>query len=155
MANTYSKILLHFVIAVKCRRRLISEAIKAEIEPYICNIIKHEKCLAYAIYCNPDHTHILVRMSPDKAPSDLMRVVKSESTKFINKKFFPTNHFSWQVGYATFSLRENESHIMKNYILNQKEHHSKKSFKNEFVGFLKENEIEYDEKFLFEFNEEI
>ena len=153
MANTYSKILLHFVIVVKFRRKKITESIKNELEPYICEIVKSEKCLVFAIYCNADHTHILIRMSPDKSPSDLMRKVKSESTNFVNRKFHSSGEFCWQGGYAAFSLRQEESQIVVNYILNQKEHHKQRAFKDEYKDFLKENEISYKEKYLFEFED--
>lgn len=150
MANTYSKILLHFIVIVKYRRKLISEAIKKELEPYICEIVKSEKCLVYAIYCNPDHVHILIRMSPDKSPSEVMRKVKTESSRFINKRINPDIKFVWQIGYSTFSLREEGKDVVIRYILNQKEHHRKKDLEIEVKEMMKENDVEYEEKYLFD-----
>ena len=98
----------------------------------------------------PDHTHILVSIKPDIAISDLVRNIKSKSSSFIKEKHFAKN-FSWQQGFGAFSYSKSQSQNVVNYILNQPEHHKKKTFRQEYLEVLEKFEIEYDDKYLFEF----
>ena len=103
-----------------------------------------------AIYCMPDHTHIFVSIKPDIAISDLVRDVKANSSSFIKEKNF-VNNFSWQTGFGAFSYSKSEALNVVEYILNQPEHHKKKTFKQEYIEFLNKFDIEYNEQYLFEF----
>lgn len=150
MANTYTQLYIQFVFSVKGRENLIKEIFREELEKVICGIVQNHNCKTYAIYCNPDHTHILVGMHPIISSSKLMEHVKSGSSKWLNeKKYIPTK-FSWQDGYGAFTY--SKSHIDKvvKYILNQPEHHKKRSFKEEYLIMLEKFEIEYDAKYLFD-----
>ena len=150
MSNTYSQIYIQIVFAVKGRQAFIKENFREELQKYISGIIAQKKQKLYAIYCMPDHTHILVSMKPDIAISDLVRDIKSNSSSFIDDKKFVKN-FSWQSGFGAFSYSKSQSENVVDYILNQPEHHKKKTFKEEYIDFLQKFEIEYDEKYLFEF----
>src|SRR5690349_1681252 len=114
-------------------------------------IINNKKQKLYAIYCMPDHTHILVSIRPDIAISDLVRDIKANTTSFIKEKNFVNNTFSWQQGFGACSYSKSQSERVVNYILNQPNHHRKKTFKEEYYEFLRNCEIAYDEKHLFEF----
>lgn len=120
------------------------------MEKVICGIITNQKCKTYAIYCNPDHTHIFVGMHPTISPAKLMEQAKSSSSKWLNNKNYIPGKFSWQDGYGAFTYSKSHIDNVVKYILNQPEHHKKQSFKNEYLLFLKKFEIEYDTKFLFE-----
>ncbi len=150
MPNTYSQIYIQIVFAVKGRQAFIKENFREELQKYISGIIAQKKQKLYAIYCMPDHTHILVSMKPDIAISDLVRDIKSNSSSFIEDKEFVKN-FSWQTGFGAFSYSKSQSKNVVDYILNQPQHHKKRSFKAEYMEFLQKFEIEYDEKYLFEF----
>ena len=150
MPNTYSQIYIQIVFAVKGRQAFIKENFREELQKYISGIIAQKKQKLYAIYCMPDHTHILVSMKPDIAISDLVRDIKSNSSSFIDDKKFVKN-FSWQTGFGAFSYSKSQSKNVVDYILNQPEHHKKKTFKEEYIDFLQKFEIDYDEKYLFEF----
>ena len=150
MPNTYSQLYIQIVFAVKGRQAFIKENFREELQKYISGIIAQKKQKLYAIYCMPDHTHILVSMKPDIAISDLVRDIKSNSSSFIDDKKFVKN-FSWQTGFGAFSYSKSQSKNVVDYILNQPEHHKKKTFKEEYIDFLQKFEIEYDEKYLFEF----
>ena len=150
MPNTYSQLYIQIVFAVKGRQAFIKENFREELQKYISGIIAQKKQKLYAIYCMPDHTHILVSMKPDIAISDLVRDIKSNSSSFIDDKKFVKN-FSWQTGFGAFSYSKSQSKNVVDYILNQPEHHKKKTFKEEYTDFLQKFEIEYDEKYLFEF----
>ena len=150
MSNTYSQIYIQIVFAVKGRQAFIKENFREELQKYISGIIAQKKQKLYAIYCMPDHTHILVSMKPDIAISDLVRDIKSNSSSFIDDKKFVKN-FSWQSGFGAFSYSKSQSKNVVDYILNQPQHHKKRTFKAEYMEFLQKFEIEYDEKYLFEF----
>ena len=150
MANTYSQIYIQIVFAVKGRQAFIKESFREELQKYISGIIAEKKQKLYAIYCMPDHTHILVSLKTDIAISGLVRDIKSNSSSFLKEKEF-VKDFAWQVGFGAFSYAKSQSLQVVDYILNQPKHHERKTFKEEYVVFLEKFEIEYDEKYLFEF----
>lgn len=151
MPNTYSQIYIQIVFAVKSRQCFIKESFREEVQKYMAGIIANKKQKLYAIYCMPDHTHILVSMKPDIAVSDLVRDIKANSSSFVKEKKWGNNLFAWQEGFGAFSYHKSQAKDVVNYILNQSGHHRKVTFKEEYLGFLREYEIEYDEKYLFEF----
>ena len=106
-----------------------------------------------SIFNMPDHTHILVGLKPSIAISDLVRDIKSGSSTFISDKHWVKGKFNWQEGFGAFSYSRSQIDNVIKYILNQEEHHKKKSFKEEYMDFLKKFEIQYDEKYLFEWIE--
>lgn len=92
MANTYTQLYVQFVFSVKNRENLIKESFRDELEKIMCGIVTNHQCKSYAVYCNPDHTHLFVGMHPTIAPSKLMEQVKSGSSKWLNEKnTFPVN----------------------------------------------------------------
>ena len=136
MANTYSQIYIQVIFAVKFRENKISEEIKDEIEKYICGIFTHKNQRVLAIFANPDHVHIFFcYRNLNISIPDLMKVVKIESTNFINEKKFLRSHFSWQEGYGAFSYSKSQKENVINYILNQKEHHKSKVLKTNISVF--------------------
>jgi REP element-mobilizing transposase RayT len=153
MANTYTKLYVQFVFAVKGRENLIKEFFRDELEKVICGIITNQKCKTYAIYANPDHTHIFVGMHPTISPSKLMEQVKSGSSKWINDKKFILGKFNWQDGFGAFTYSKSQIDKVVKYVLDQPEHHKKQSFKNEYVLLLEKFEIDYDPKYVFEWYE--
>jgi len=106
-----------------------------------------------SIFCMPDHIHILVGLTPDFSISDLVRDIKAGSSKFINDNNWILGKFNWQEGFGAFSYSRSQIDTVIKYILSQEEHHKKKTFKEEYIEFLKKFEIEYDEKYLFEWIE--
>ena len=150
MANTYTQLYIQFVFAVKGRQNLIKESFRDELEKVMCGIVTNHKCKTYAIYCNPDHTHF-IGMHPTISPSKLMEQVKSGSSKWLNGKKYIMGKFSWQDGYGAFTYSKSHIDNVVKYVLNQPEHHKKQTFRNEYLSFLKKFEIEYDEKYLFDF----
>ncbi len=151
MANTYNQCYIQLVFAVKYRQNLITKNIRDEVEKYITGIIHAKKQKVLSIYCNPDHTHILVSLDTNLSIADLMRFIKSNASKFINEKKLTKSDFNWQEGYGSFSYSKKEISRVARYIETQEEHHSKKSFKKEYLELLKEHEIAYNEKYLFDF----
>jgi putative transposase len=151
MANTYTQLYVQFVFPVNGWQSLIKKSFKDELEKVMCGIISKNNCKTYAIYCNPDHTHIFVGMHPNISPSKLMEQVKSGSSKWLNGKKYIHGKFSWQDGFGAFSYSKSHIDNVVKYIMNQAEHHKKKSFREEYLSLLKKFEIDYDSKYLFEY----
>ncbi|MFW5774154.1 MAG: IS200/IS605 family transposase [Tangfeifania sp.] len=150
MANTYTQLYIQYVFSVRGRENIIKEQHRDELEKVMCGIVTNQKCKTYAIYCNPDHTHIFVGMHPTIPPSKLMEQVKSGSSNWLNDKKIMPGKFSWQDGYGAFTYSKSHIDRVVKYILNQPVHHKKQSFKDEYLLLLEKFEIEYDTKYLFE-----
>nr|WP_294781435.1 IS200/IS605 family transposase [uncultured Flavobacterium sp.] len=150
MANTYSQLYIQIVFAVKGRQNLISLKWKDEIYKYITGIITNQKQKLIAINGMPDHIHILVGINPDVSLSDLVRDIKSSSSKFINEQNWINGKFEWQTGFGAFSYGHSQLTNVIKYIENQEEHHKKRTFKEEYIGFLKLFNIDYKNEYLFE-----
>ena len=149
MANTYGQIYIQLVFAVKSRETLINESYREEIQKYMAGIITNRGCKLSAIYANPDHVHILVCLHPNVSISDLVRDIKSNTSKFINEKRFIPFHFQWQDGYGAFSYSASHLDAVVKYILDQPQHHKKRDFKAEYIDILQKFGVDYDERFLF------
>lgn len=150
MANTYSQIYIHVVFAVKGRQNLISKNWKDELYKYITGIIMNEGQKLITINGIPDHIHILVGLKPDKSLSDLVRDIKSNSSRFINEKHWVTGKFEWQTGFGAFSYSHSQLNNVINYIQNQEEHHKKKTFKEEYLEFLNAYNVDYKNEYIFD-----
>ena len=128
---------------------MISERFREELQKFITGILRKRGQMMLAIYCMPDHSHILAGLTPTIAVSDFVRDIKGGSSKFINDRKLVRGKFNWQEGFAAFSYSRSQIDTVIKYILNQKVHHRKKSFKEEYIRLLKKFEVEYDEKYLF------
>lgn len=153
MANTYSQIHIQIIFAVKGREHLIKEDNREELQKFITGIITNKNQKLLAIYCMPNHTHIFVGLKPNIAISDLVRDIKANSSTFITENKWTKSKFTWQEGYGAFSYAKSQVDAVVKYVLNQAEHHKKRTFREEYIDFLQKFEIEYDEKYLFEWIE--
>lgn len=149
MANTYSQLYIHVVFAVKGRQNLISANWKDEIYKYITGIVTNKGQKLIAINGMPDHIHLLIGLKPDKSISDLVRDIKSNSSKFINDKKWINGKFEWQTGFGAFSYSHSHLTNVIHYIQRQEEHHKTKTFKEEYIEFLKLFNIEFKDEYLF------
>lgn len=149
MANTYTQIHIQFVFAVKFRNGLIHSSFKDELYQYITGIIKTNSHKMLAINGMSDHIHILIGMRPTQSISELMQIIKANSSKWINEKKFLNVKFEWQEGYGAFSYSKSHVQNVINYIQNQEERHKTKSFQEEYLEFLEAFEVDYDERYIF------
>ena len=149
MSGTFSQIYIQVIFAVKGRANLISPNWKDELHKYIAGIIKGKNQKPIIVNGMPDHIHAFVNLRPSMAISDL----KNNSTNFINDNKFVQEKFMWQEGYGVFSYSHSQIDNVYKYILNQEKHHKKKTFREEYFGFLKKYEINYNEKYLFDWIE--
>ena len=153
MPGTFSQLYVQYVFAVKGRQNLIKQLFENEVYSYIAGIIRNKGQKPLAVNGMPDHIHVLVGLKPVMKISDLIRDIKNNSTNFINEKGWLKQKFSWQEGYGAFSYSESNYGTVIDYIKNQKQHHEKRSFQQEYTLLLKKFHIEFDEKYLFEFYE--
>ena len=153
MPNTYTQIYIHVVFTVEHRGCIISEKWENELYKYFTGIIKNEGHKMLAVNGMPNHVHLFFNMNPTQSISKLVQKLKASSSKWINQKKFLQGKFNWQKGFGAFSYSISQiDHVIK-YISNQKEHHKRKSFREEYLEFLKAFEIQYDEKYLFKWIE--
>ena len=146
---TYTQIHIQLVFAVKFREGLIQSSWKAELYKYITGIIQNNNHKLLAINGMSDHIHILIGLRPVQSISSLVNDIKSNSSKFINEKRFLPVRFEWQKGYGAFSYGRSQIPMVIDYILNQEKHHETKSFRAEYLNFLRKFEIDFDEAYVF------
>ncbi len=154
MSSTFSQIYIQIVFAVKGRENLISEKWEAELYKYITGIIKNKGQKLLAINGMPDHIHLLIGMKPSCRLSDLVREIKKSSNAFIKEKRFTKINFQWQEGYGSFSYSHSSLDNVINYIRKQKEHHTRRTFREEYLEFLKLFQIDYKNEYLFDWIDE-
>lgn len=150
MANTFSQIYIQIVFAVKYRQSLIDYAWEEHLYKYITGVVQNKGQKMLAINGMPDHIHIFIGMKPTCCLSDLVREIKKASNAYINEQGFTTAKFQWQEGFGAFSYSHSSIDNVVKYILNQKEHHKGKTFKEEYLKLLELFEIEYQEEYTFE-----
>ncbi len=151
MANTYTQMNTHAVFSVKGRENYLTKNFREELFKYITGILNSTNQFSLAVNGYQDHVHIFFELNPTTALSDVIRIVKTNSSKWINKNRFVKGKFEWQVGYGAFSYSKSQRNRVIQYIINQEEHHTKKTFRYEYLNLLKKFEIEFDDHYVFEF----
>jgi REP element-mobilizing transposase RayT len=149
MANTYTQIHLQFVFAPKFRASVIQEAWETELYKYITGIVQNNKHKMLCINGMPDHVHMLVGFHTTQSIADFMQDVKANSSKWINENKLTKSRFEWQSGYGAFSYSKSQIPDVIGYIQNQKMHHQKKTFHEEYKLFLETFQVDYDELYVF------
>jgi putative transposase len=150
MGSTLTNLLYHIVFSTKNRRPLIMSDVRDELHRYLGGIIRGEGGIAIDIGGMPDHVHILAKLKPNVAVSDVLRVLKANSSKWCNDKFASQRDFGWQDGYAAFSVSESQAQKVAEYIRNQEEHHRQRDFKSELIELLRRHGIEFNEQYLWD-----
>ncbi len=151
MANTYTKIYIHSVFSPQNRESLIHKSWEEELYKYITGIVQNNGHKMLAINGMSDHIHLFIGMKPNQSISDLIRDIKSNSSKWINEKRFVYGKFSWQEGFGAFSYGHSQINNVINYINQQKEHHNKQNFKSEYLLLLRKFDITYNNEYIFNF----
>jgi REP element-mobilizing transposase RayT len=153
MAGTYSQIYIQVVFSPLKHENCIRDSWSDELYKYIGGIIRNKGQKLIAINGMQDHVHIFMGIKPSIAVSDLVRDIKNNSSNFINNKKFVKGKFSWQEGFGSFSYSHSQVDLIYQYIMNQREHHKRKSFREEYLDMLKKSEIDFNEKYLFDWFE--
>jgi len=154
MAGTFSQIYIQIVFAVNGRENLLQKPWSDEVFKYMSGIIKGKNQKPIIVNGVSNHVHLFIGLKPSMAISDLVRDVKNNSSNFINEQRFVRGKFSWQEGFGSFSYAHSQIEQVYQYILKQEEHHQKKTFREEYLDFLNKFEVEFDEKYLFDWYDE-
>ena len=148
MAHTSSNILLHLIFSTAGRRPLIKASFRDDLFAYLGGIVREMRGIALIVNGEPDHVHMLIRVRPVHSAAEIVRVVKTNSSRWVREKY--AARFAWQTGYGVFSVSESSAEDVTEYIATQHEHHKKRSFQEEYVAFLKKNHVEYDPRYVWD-----
>ena len=150
MANTYTSLHYHFIFSTKNREPWINTEIEDRVWGYIGGIARNHKMIALQVGGIEDHVHALVIAPPVVSPSQIAQYLKGESSKWIHEEFPKLRGFEWQDGYGAFSVSKSNLPDVIVYIRNQREHHRKKTFQEEYREFLHKYHIEFDERYVWD-----
>jgi len=150
MPQSYVCLPTHVVFSTKNRIAFIQSEWEPRLYEYAGGILRAEKCVLLAAGGMPDHVHFLISWSKEKSVAEVLRVLKTNSSRWIHETFPSQADFAWQAGYGAFAVSQSNIDSVKQYIANQKEHHRKMSFKEEFVALLRKHGIPYEDKYLFD-----
>jgi len=150
MGRTYTSLTYHLVFSTKYRRKIIRPDFKESLYQYIGGIIREKKGVLLEIGGIEDHVHLMAGIPSTMAVSDMLRFIKSNSSGWVNETKKTTETFAWQPGFGAFTVSHSQKPALQTYIRNQRQHHQKRSFEDEFLAILANHDIEYDPKFVFE-----
>ena len=148
MGDSYTNLLYHIVFSTKDRRPLITPDYEVRLYDYIGGTIRELGGISLALNGTEDHLHLLAKLRPDRALSDVLRKLKANASGWMHRVFPRLEDFTWQRGYGAFTVSQSKVREVSEYIARQKPHHQKTSFRDEFIQFLIANEIEFDERYL-------
>ena len=145
MSHTYAQNTVHVVFSTKDRRRSISPELQSRLWSYVAGICKKCGMIVQAVNGMEDHIHLLIQLQPTLSLSDAVLAIKSNSSRWAHDE---GQKFTWQEGYAAFSVSASNTPAVIRYIQNQRAHHKKMTFDVEFLALLKKHRIEFDPKFV-------
>jgi putative transposase len=148
MAHTYTSQLTHVVFSTSERRPLLSDEIRPDTHAYLGGILNQLRAVPIAIGGTSDHVHLLTRLPAELALSDCLRVMKTNSSRWIKERWPERSLFSWQSGYGAFTVSESSRGAVIRYIGNQQEHHQRISFEDEFLTLLTKHGVQFDERYV-------
>lgn len=155
MANTYSQCYFHLVFAVKNREALIQKSWKDDLERYVTGVVQNHKHKLLAVGTMPDHIHIFLGYHLSHLIPDLVEEIKTSSDAWIKENHLSKFKFGWQKGYGAFTHARSQLDTVVKYVLSQEEHHRRVSFQEEYLEMLRKNDIQFEEKYVFDFFEDI
>jgi putative transposase len=141
MSHTFTQLLYHLAFTTKYRAGLIGPELQGMLFPYIAGIVRQERASLLAIGGMPDHLHLLVRSPPTLSIADLLRVIKTNSSRWAREDIGTLPEFAWQEGYGAFSVSESSAASVCRYIQNQEEHHRRRTFEEEWGQLLRRHGI--------------
>jgi putative transposase len=150
VANTYSNLFYHLIFSTKKRTPFIASDIEQRLWAYVGGIARKRGMTAVQVGGIEDHLHVLIMTKPTVAPSQAAQWLKAESSKWIHETFEGMRSFAWQDGYGVFTVTKSMVPGVIEYIKGQRQHHSTQTFEEEYLSLLKLNEIDYDERYVFD-----
>ena len=151
MANAYTQLNVQAIFAVKGRENVLTSDFRLQVFEYMTGILRNINQCPLAVNGYKNHVHIFFELHPTTNLSDIMEIIKSNSSKWINLNHFVKGHFEWQRGYSAFTYSRSQRDRVIQYIVNQENHHKGQTFREEYMELLRNSEMEYDERYIFEF----
>lgn len=151
MANTFTQLNVHCVFAVKGRENIITRNFRGDLHRYMSGILNNDGAYPIAVGGWKDHVHVFFELPPALAVSKVIQMLKATSSKWINDHRLVHGRFSWQEGYGAFSHSRSQRDQVIRYIMEQEKHHAQRPFREEYLDMLRQNDIKYDEAYLFDF----
>jgi len=148
--GSYSQLAYHIIFATKYRRLAITDNICERLYEYIGGTLRTKNGQLIEIGGTQDHIHILTRLSPSLPVADIIRTIKANSSRWMNEQPKIISQFEWQKGYSAFTVSYSQIGAVKQYIRTQKDHHTTKTFQEEYVEFLRRHHIDFRIEHLFE-----
>jgi REP element-mobilizing transposase RayT len=148
MSHTYSNLLSHVIFSTKDRKPIIDDELKPRLLGYLNGIASESKARILSLNSMPDHVHMLWELPPSLSLSGSIRVLKTNSSRWVHETWASKSEFAWQTGYGAFSVSRSNVHAVASYIEAQETHHGKRTFEEEFVELLVKHGIEYDPQFV-------
>ncbi|MGO9242416.1 MAG: IS200/IS605 family transposase [Bryobacteraceae bacterium] len=146
MPHSFSSLLVHIIFSTKGRLPDLSPELAGHLFPYLGGILRERKSVPLIINGPADHVHLLVAVPPTESLDELLRVMKTNSSRWVHEQFPALRKFGWQAGYAAFSVSDSRAAAVLRYIAAQHEHHRRISFRQEFLTFLRKHGVAYDER---------
>jgi putative transposase len=148
MADTLTNLLFHIVFSTKDREPLIRPAFRDELQKYIAGIVRNEGGVLLGVGGMPDHLHLVTKFKSDRSVAEMVRLIKANSSKWVNEEHGAAGRLAWQIGYGAFTVSRSQLDALLNYVANQESHHRVRSFQDEYREFLIKHGVEFDEKYL-------
>lgn len=148
MAHTFTNLLTHVVFSTSGRTPLLFDAMRSDVHGYLGGILREMHASPVAIGGTVDYVHFLIRLPADLALADCLRVVKTNSSRWVKERWPERRDFAWQGGYGAFSVSESSRGAVIRYIQDQAQHHRRISFQDEFLALLKRHGVEFDERYI-------
>ena len=150
MANTYHRMYIQSVFAVKYREAMIIKELKSPLMAVIGNLITETGCKTILVNGTEDHIHCFFGLKPTRDVSKVMQIAKAKSSKWVNENGILQRRFEWQEGFGAFSYSHSQIEAVFNYIMNQETHHKKQNFTDEYIEMLKKYEVDFNRDYLFD-----
>ena len=147
VSHTFARIHIHLIFSTKQRRKLIPKEMQTKLWTYMASICHNKRIEPIAINGTDNHVHVLFHLPPMMALAKAVNLIKANSSRFMSAH---KRGFAWQDGYGAFSVSQSNTDAVIRYIRDQEKHHRKRTYEQEFLGFLKKHRIQYDPRYIFE-----
>jgi REP element-mobilizing transposase RayT len=148
VAQSFSRINIHLIFSTKNREPILGDDVRQDLHSYMATVLNNLESPCVLINSVPDHVHVLFEISRKLALSHAVEDIKKTSSKWIKTQRAAYSSFAWQAGYGAFAVSESNVADVRRYIEEQREHHRKLSFQEEFLAFLKRHNVRYDERYI-------
>jgi putative transposase len=150
MPQSLARLHIHLIFSTKSRIPLIADAIRADLHAYMAKVLQEIGCTPILINSVEDHVHILFDLSRTLSVSHAVEEVKKSTSKWMKTQGAAFTNFAWQAGYGAFAVSESKVETVRAYIANQREHHRKVTFQEEYREFLERHRISYDDRYVWD-----